>query len=535
MEMGKFIALAGLLLAATSGHAADAPPIPERPDLKRYEQVPAPWREYLLKAREAERIADPLQRCLLFPDIPNNEWPAGHAQAHCRHHFAAKRPTLDEIAGMVERGEVVKLEEMFDRALAHHAPGDGADESIHDTFNYLLTSKPDNDRIGQITESWLKQAPESAYANLARGAYFNGAAWKARGGKYAEETPKEALRRMSELVEQAIPYFRKAISINPKLMPAYTGMIDLGMMDSRPELGANAIAQGEKIDPTCVELANVRMRSLKPRWGGSYEEMLAYASRLTPYVAQRPHLAVHVAEPFADRGDRLIAAEEYTREALQILEIAIATGSDEDALHDAADVAGALKDGEPDLHKRLVYLLQEARFREVNSWAMRELAGLLVQSEPEWSLEYSLPALESSDDGRVHFLAGLGYGKARRFEDAEREYRIAIENREQRQVSLQEAASMWLYDAGLTDREAAAKAEPYIDRLSSEYPENGRGSVMRWYQQAMESGKGSVDSIRAVIPKLDRDDPWQAYYIEWFENLLATVKQPSFHFKLKEE
>lgn len=535
MRVGKFVVLAALMFASMSVQAAHAPPIPEMSDSKRYEQVPAPWREYLLKAREAERIADPLQRCLAFPDTPNNEWPAGHAQAHCRHHFAAKRPTLDEIAGLVERGEVEKLEEMFDRTLARHDPEKGADETIHDTFNYLLTDKQENDRIGQITESWLTQAPESAYANLARGAYFNGAAWKVRGGKYADETPREALRQMSKLVEQAIPYFRKAISINPKLMPAYTGMIDVGMMDSRPELEANAIAQAERTDPTCVELANVRMRSLKPRWGGSYEEMLAYASRLSSYVAQRPHLAVHVAAPFADRGDRLVADEEYTREALQILEIAIATGSDEDALHDAADVAGALKDGEPDLLKRLAYLLQEARFRQVNSWATRELAWLLVQSEPEWSLKYSLQALELSDDARTHFLAGLGYGKARRFEDAEREYRIAAEDRDQRQASLQEAASMWLYDAGLTDKEAAARAKPYIDRLLTEYPGNGRGSIMRWYQQAMESGQGTVDSMRAIVPRLDRNDPWQAHYIEWFENMLATIKQPSFHFKLKEE
>src|SRR5690606_7564819 len=105
-----------------------------------------------------------------------------------------------------------------------------------------------------------------AYANLARGAYFNGAAWKARGAEFSSETPDDNLRRMSELVERAIPYFEKAISINPKLMPAYTGMIDMGKLDSRPRLVREAIRQAEKLDPACPELARMRMHALQPRW-----------------------------------------------------------------------------------------------------------------------------------------------------------------------------------------------------------------------------------------------------------------------------
>lgn len=531
MAVRKFVALAGLMLAGALAQAAEAPPIPEKSDLKRHEGIPAPWKDYLLQARAAERIADPLQRCLAFPDLPGNQWPAGYAQAHCRHHFAVERPTLDVIADLVERKEMVRLEEMFDQSLARHYAETGSDEGIHDTFNFLLTRKEESERIGRITESWLAQAPDSAYANLARGAYFNGAAWKARGSKYAAETPKEALRRMSELAEEAIPFLEKALSINPKLVPAYTAMIDLGMMDSRPELETKGIRGAGKLDPACLELATVRMRALKPRWGGSYEEMLAYASELSADVVRRPHLAIVIAEPYADRGDRLIADDQLTREALEVLDMAVSLGGDEVALRDAANVAFNLSDAEPDRYKGLAYLLQETRFGETNAWGKRLIAWMLVRPEPEWSLKYALSSLvEDRDSAFGHYLAGAGYFNTKRYEDADREYRVAIEDGGQRQASLREVAEMWLWKEAPRTPEArkanAAKAKPYIDQLVREYPDDGRGRIMAFhYGMAVDSRIDPADiaALRTLLKQLDRDDPWQAHHAAGFEAILKQI------------
>ena len=56
-----------------------SPAIPAKANEALLDGVSEPWRAYLVKAREAERIEDPLQRCLAFPDLPDNSWPAGHA------------------------------------------------------------------------------------------------------------------------------------------------------------------------------------------------------------------------------------------------------------------------------------------------------------------------------------------------------------------------------------------------------------------------------------------------------------------------
>lgn len=180
----------GLVFASSSVRAEQAPAIPEEPQLERYQELPEPWREYMIRARAAERIADPLQRCLAFPDLPGNRWPEGHAAAHCRHHFGAQGPTLEELDDLVAQGELARLEQTFDRILARHFAEAEPGEEIHDTlYDQMLAGTAEIDRI---TAAWIGQAPESAYANLARGAYLRGAAWKARGEDIASETPRKA-------------------------------------------------------------------------------------------------------------------------------------------------------------------------------------------------------------------------------------------------------------------------------------------------------------------------------------------------------
>ena len=526
-----------LLLAAAvaQGSAVELPLIPEQVEPKSYQDVPEPWRDYLLKAREAERIADPLQRCLAFPDLPGNKWPQGHAEAHCRDHFAIKRPTLDEIAGLVERGEMAVLDRMFDQALARHYSKDAFSDDIHDTFNYLLRDTSKTERIGQITEAWLRQAPESAYANLARGAYFNGAAWRARGTGYAADTPKENMRRKSELVDQAIPYFRKALAINPRLMPAYSGLVDMGNMDSRDALLTEVIGRAKAVDPACPELANRIMHSLTPRWGGSYEDMLAFANELSRHVAARPQLAIYLARPYGDRGDRLIVAEDYGKETQELLAIAVSMGSDEETLRTAAHSVSKSAGDAHDRFRMMAYLLQEARFREPSAWGMRSLAENLANGEPEWSLYYSLRALEIEPEHEyTRLLVAIGSRGAKRFSEAQKYYDLAIASPAFRQHALGDVALMWL--SSVEDRtdwgartKAANRAKPYIDRLVKEYPQDGRGWILLASQRIEIDRRidgANVAVIREAVLKADRKDPWQEHWVKNYEGVLEMMAKP---------
>lgn len=397
----------------------------------------------------------------------------------------------------------------MEASLQRHYSVEGFSEEIHNTFEYLLTNS--DEKTDQLTASWLEKAPDSAYAHMARGSYYFASAWNARGENYSSETSQESLRRMSAFVEKSISHLEKAAALNPRLIPAFTSMIGLGMLDSRPEIERKGIQQAEKLDPACMELARKKMHALQPRWGGSYEEMLVYANQLATYLDRRPQLAIYVSKPYGDRGDRLIADDKFTKETQEILDIALAMGTDEDALRDAANVAANRTDIAPDHWRAVAYLLQEARFKQTNAWGNRQIAWKFVRGEPEWSLRYSQQAV-SLDPGNSfgQYLLAAGYYNTKQFDLAEKHYLIALQDSEQRRASLLELSTMWMFDSGLERKVAATKAKPYVDRFIKEYPDDGAAWIMRLAVKGALDGSIDEQLINTVLRLADRKDPWQA-------------------------
>ena len=509
----KVFGLAGVLafgLAAPGwAEGLELPSIPDRPESELFKDAPAPWRDYLLKARVAERIVDPLQRCLAYPDLPGNQWPAGHTEAHCRDHQIQPMP-LAGIEQLLKAGQAGELEALARRLLAMHPQS----EDIH---VFMDQFRAESDAADRISAAWLAAAPDSAFALNARAAYLASQARRARGGAFAAETPRENLRQMHALYLQAVPLYQRAAAIEPGLITAYEGLLEAGYRDSEPAWERAGAEGGEKVDPGCPMLAGVRMDALQPRWGGSYEAMLAFAAQLEPLVAKRPLLAVRTGAAYADRADRLLANQEYTAEARDLLDIAIRKGSLEDPMQDAAKLYWFAEDARlQDRWKSLAYNLQAARFSERNEWTHRMIAWGLLQDAPDVSVRHVEIALKQEPASAVlHYIAGAAYNNVGKPAQAQPHYLKAADDQtdtQHRQASLRELVSMWMFHAGLSPKDGSTRAKPYLDRLIREYPEDGRARMYRIQSEGAINRVVQDGLIKDFEQRMDPEDPMQAAF-----------------------
>lgn len=504
------------LAVAMQAHAADAdlPSIPDRPEAELFKDVPAPWRDYLLKARAAERIADPMQRCLAYPDIPGNKWPQGHAAAHCQAHILLTLPA-DRFNGLLDAGRFDELERQLDALLARHFEQQALSEEIDYVFDAFTPVIP---QVDARTRDWLAARPNSAYAHLARGIYLLQSGIDARGGKFIADTPRSQLQRMGELFAQAVPELEQAARMQPKLMPAHGWLVVAAMYDGDSTSMEAAVDAAKKADPVCQTLFLRRMDALRPRWGGSYDKMLSLAGEVSQYVAQRPQLAIYLSHPYGQRGKMMVADGRLDRETAEMLDIAVRTGSDEGALSDGANVAFNAKDGSGDDWKALAYLLQQARFRDGDWWANVNIARMLVRHEPYMALRYATHALEASEDKAAshYYLAAANYN-TKRFEEAQSHYLKAADDKEDtgyRQRSLHELVTMWMFDAGLGPKDGSTRAKPYLDRLIRDYPDDGRARLYRLQNEGALDGTVSDEVVAAFEKHADPEDPMQADFLK---------------------
>jgi tetratricopeptide (TPR) repeat protein len=409
--------------------------------------------------------------------------------------------------------------------LRKHDDKNGLNEEIHAIFEQF----GEDDRGDDVSSRWLQKAPESAYANLARGSYLVGRAWRMRGKQSAAQTPDSNFENMHALLDRAIPLLQKAVALNPRLVPADIELMSAGMLGGRADVAEAAFAAAQKQSPACLVLVQQRMQSLLPRWGGSLEQEEAYKSELMPYLDRHPAIAIYFSMSIHDQATALFYNygtsthdDFYKTGSATLLDHAVDIGSYDEALHDAGDVALNRADAPADDWRGFALLLQEARFKYGNVWADKTISWQLLHDEPEWALHYLVRAEQiEPTDPELQYMLGAANYNAHRYDEAQRHYDMAILDPGQRQAALRESSSMWLQNAALSPRQQAAKATPYVDRLLSEYPNDGRGWVYHFNCLGKLGEIVSTEQIRKFLLVADRTDPVQARAISTSESILG--------------
>lgn len=277
--------------------------------------------------------------------------------------------------------------------------------------------------------------------------------------------------------------------------------------------------QARRVAPGCAEVALDFMRALEPKWGGSYEAMLAYVKVIEPEVAASPLIANQLSAPYVVLIEAAHRNDAYTAEAANAIDEILAISSNEDMLGVAAAANFHRTDGSAiDEAKAVAYLLQRQRFNRLSAWQARKVGQYLVRQEPEWSLALLADAVvQDPDSGHGHYYLGAANYNTRRFEEAERHYLLAVGEPDVAQAALVELVGMWMMDAGLARHEAVRKADPHLDELLRRYPDNRRA---RWFQLMRDSQRhGGIDSerIQAWIRIADPGDPLQKAMIDDFK------------------
>jgi tetratricopeptide (TPR) repeat protein len=484
----------GWLLAALAATgvamAAETPAAPA--EVASDAGAPEAIRQFLARAEAADEIADPLQRCLAFPDLPGAQWPAGLARRHCELRYGP-RLTLARMRELLDRGALAELDALFAADLERHVAQGEFSEAIHRDFDDM---QADYDS-GRFTQRWVEAAPKSPYALAMRGAYYQEMGGAARGGKWAKDTPAENMARMREFDVLAIDHYQRALELEPRLMPAWVGLINLSRRDSDEGLERRAIKAARKLDPGCVSVVRTQMFNLQPRWGGSWAQMLALAEELAPMVAERPLVALATVQPAIDVSDVLLRDKDHAK-VIEVLKLAVLQSTDAEA-HENLAQALQVTDAAATRWQALAHYLTAGRFAEGTAWTNRERGRLLLQAgRAPWAQRYLARAVaQDPDDATGHFLYAASLFHGRRFAESEPEFVAAMKDAQYTRRALNDAAR------SMAAGDLLDKALGYSTRLVAEYPDHPDSWGVHAYVLGRRGARGHAQ-IQAVASALEK-------------------------------
>lgn len=458
----------GLLAATASVQAVDPPPIPPAPSP--YRNAPAEVRSYLEQARKADFMPDPLARCLAWPEIPGAQWPEGLVEAHCDYNYAPHL-TLAQLDQHLREGTIATLEATLRSDLQRHYSDDNFSEIIHAHFFDFDGSE----ESGRLTQAWVDAAPESPFAQVARGHWNRQMAGKARGTKWASETPRENFERMGQYNDAAIANYERALELEPRLTEAHAGIIDVATLGGHREAMASAVKRARELAPACRAWGHQLMGALEPRWGGSLEEMLQFAETVKPYVAERPLASIVAVMPQLTLANELYRAEKWS-EAEDVARNATLKTTHIAAYRDAGLSIYHQKTG--NRWEALMYLLGESRFPDGSAFAARQRGRLIwdLTKDGEWSalaVQRAVDLEPGNADGQ--WLLGVARAAQGRVDEAEVAFLEAMRDPAQRRAALSNVVSL------LVKNEQVPRAARYVKTLTAEYPDYGWG----WFYNAL--------------------------------------------------
>jgi predicted Zn-dependent protease len=247
-------------------------------------------------------------------------------------------PEQKQIAELLEKRDFAALERALDaRRLAFEGDSKASVplENAFRTFERLPPSAV------PALDEWVKAFPSSYDARVARGGFWVSRGVEERGQELYGDTPKQKLAAMEVYFDAALAELERSLAFSEK--PYLTRRYMMNMMlitGSRDELEEN-YREALKLAPGSVETRLAYMRSLEPRWGGSYREMEAYAAESRKALGAEGTRRIEARIP-AYRGFESRKAKDLDK-ALEYFDAAVALDPDPRVLCERAGVLGAMK------------------------------------------------------------------------------------------------------------------------------------------------------------------------------------------------
>lgn len=195
-------------------------------------------------------------------------------------------PQQIELIRLLRKKDFVLLENTIQRYVDEFSENVVYEGKVIDAFN-TFGFEPN---ILEELNEWHQAFPDSAFPRLARGAAYRQLGWDARGGGYSSQTNDEQFISMRHYFNLADEEYIDALNINPKLSPAYCGLIDMAAARSMKYDKSKWYLKGTSEIPASYNIRWCYFHKLLPQWGGSFQEMELFVTRAMQHYDDNPRV-----------------------------------------------------------------------------------------------------------------------------------------------------------------------------------------------------------------------------------------------------
>ena len=449
---------------------------------------------FLDAAKRAERITDPLQRCLAYPDPPGSHWNHDVVAAYCTYRYGPKIP-LAEVRQLIESGRVAELDRRFAALLHKQETQPGAKGWFDRAFE--MDFNTDSFDVHELVQAWLRQAPDSAFAHAASGLVYVKMAFAARGAELVRNTPESNFESMDRLANQADGDLRRALELNPGLTPAYDGMVNVGgFSDLSCQYAYAAAGKGLAAAPDDFAIYDTLMWLAQPKWCGSEARLRSIWTRAQSHAPTNPLLSLIKPAGEFNLIDACKCSEQKQLGAYAAVLDHPATARE---LLNAGETARDV--GNPAV--MTIYLSEALRFDDsLDGARIDRIYGLVDFDNARWAVDEANTIIAKSPDNEFAY-------KARAWAEMQGENDLPSAQRDFLKATQLDPTDMWalsrLGSVYVQNGRQWDKARDVADQLIAKNPDKEDGWMLRATVQFNQRQPGFIDTVNQIASRFRRD------------------------------
>jgi tetratricopeptide (TPR) repeat protein len=447
---------------------------------------------FLAAAKQAERIKDPLQRCLAYPDPPHSHWLPAAVQAYCQFRMQPLMSFAD-MQTLIQNGRSGELDKRMAQLLDAQMTQPNSRGVLDRTFEQDFDGSFD---VRQTLDAWKRDSPNSAFALAASGYAYEKMALKARGGGYISNTPQSNVDAMDRLLQQADGDLQQAVALNPHIAPAWAAMVEAGGLSLGNAYARDAQKRGLASNPTDFSIYSNLLWLSQPKWGGSIQAMNDIAADAQKHAAENPLLVLELSK--APAYEKLDDCDCHSADELATYPVIFDQVSTSQLLAKAGTAAASSHH----LELAAVYLSEALRFEPSLSDArFQRIAALTNFDESQWAVEEASRLVDASPDDAENLRArGWAYESLGDYARATQDYERALALNPSDPWPLMEMGSIYGYST-----HEWSKAWDVSTRLIQSYPNAPAGWLLRAEVQKDQPRAGLKDTVEQFASRFGSD------------------------------
>ncbi|OOG39164.1 tetratricopeptide repeat protein [Rhodanobacter sp. C05] len=452
---------------------------------------------FVAAVAKADAIADPLQRCLGSPDLPDSHWNEETTRAYCglRNHRTIQ---LSDIEALLKQGKADEVDRVF-RSYLDTQRSDPKQPGLLDIAFVNAGFDDASDSTRRVIDMWKQQSPNSAFAFASSGVQYVDAAQQARGGGWSRDLYDQQVDGMTQQLALAIKDLDRAVSLDPSITAVYSSMIHAGGMEGDDEYMYKSAEFGLRADPSNFGIRLEMMNHAQPKWGNNFGGVDAQSAEDLSLAIKNPLLRMVAQDPAVDRAtcDCNGSQAQTNRLVMQAAD----KNLNADNLIDLADAVY-------DTNRRLAVELYSEAIRfdpaqvDALRWRSQEMIALGDKSgaiAAFVAVSQRFPA-----DNAMTTQLGNIYAQAGDVRQAETTLLAALQRDPDNYHAMGILGDLYNH-AGHQPQ----KAEALADAMINKYPDKADGYIVRSCDQMDHNLPGVYNTIHYFIDRFGDDPQWK--------------------------